>query len=158
MNVEVKFRGKRADNGDWIYGDLIQLDNKVLIADIGMWATEFNGKSIELQCCEVINDSIGQCTGLKDKHKNEIYEGDILEFIGGTCDYLPLNHYNLKHGIGTILVVQKLLSGFTLKLRYDSETPNLVGNINNYDFWNHQSSFKIIGKVKETPELLTSTL
>jgi hypothetical protein len=42
MNREIKFRGKRVDNSEWVYGDLIQLDNEVCIATKDMWATEFS--------------------------------------------------------------------------------------------------------------------
>ena len=97
-----------------------------------------------------------QFTGLTDKNGKEIFEGDIVKFIGGTCDFLPLNFYGQKYEKGQILKVAKLESGFTLqKVTNNSDIPNVVGNITNYDFWNHQRSFEIIGNIFKNPELLT---
>ncbi|MCE8566514.1 YopX family protein [Bacteroides fragilis] len=66
MNREIKFRGKRIDNGEWVYGYLADED---YINDIN---------SIDLSSIEVDRDTIGQFTGLFDKNGKEIYEGDIL--------------------------------------------------------------------------------
>lgn len=49
----IKFMGKRLDNGEWVEGDLIQLDNQICIASQDMWATEFTKGTIELQAAEV---------------------------------------------------------------------------------------------------------
>lgn len=67
MNREIKFRGKRIDNGEWVYGYLADED---YINDI---------YSIDLSSIEVDRDTVGQFTGLSDKNGKEIFEGDIIK-------------------------------------------------------------------------------
>lgn len=67
MSREIKFRGKRIDNGEWVYGYLADED---YINDID---------SIDLSSIEVNIDTVGQFTGLFDKNGKEIFEGDIIK-------------------------------------------------------------------------------
>lgn len=68
---EILFRGKRVDNGEWTEGYLYKIWNKVFL----LWGMTGDSPNME----EVIPETVGQYTGIKDDQDVRIFEGDIVE-------------------------------------------------------------------------------
>lgn len=130
---EILFRGKRVDNGEWVYGALFSHNpemacfendkkpTKALIINDGFCDWGFEPP---ICCTEVIPSTVGQYTGLTDKNGKRIFEGDIIRAWGFPKDTLTIQvMWYDKH------------AGF-----------NLMGL--------NTEAFEIIGNIYDNPELI----
>lgn len=127
---EIKFRGKRIDNDEWVYG-------YVAIHTIIGEETELKtvivqkpDKIYQYDSWIVDSETVGQYTGLQDKNGVEIFEGDVHGFEDCT--------FEIRHGTYTDEMIGEESYGWhTYDSRVgtgcnlgESETwVNIIGNI-----------------------------
>lgn len=133
---EILFRGKRADNGEWVYG--VPIKKALAGSHDGYYPKiipECDGRHQTIYSTAIKEETLGQYTGLTDKNGTKIFEGDILktkygrlckvEWVSSPCDVCwDLTPIETKH-------------------EYADE----------YDLW-RSINLEVIGNVHDNPELL----
>ena len=74
------FKAKRKDNGEWVYGYYLEMDNKSLIVT-GKETKKvnyLNGYLYYWEQVEIDKETLCQCTGLQDIDGKDIFENDII--------------------------------------------------------------------------------
>lgn len=129
----ILFRGKRKDDGEWVYGWYAPLvcNDRTEIPSI----KDFNGTDWRVE-----PKTIGQFTGRWDEDCNKIFEGDILEI---SCDD------------GTAYITEVCAYGGTLCVDVEGEDYDFTAIDFAVDIWkNNCCECKVIGNIYDNPELL----
>lgn len=139
---ELLYRGKRIDNGEWVYGYVARfrnVRNQVYTAIIQICDDETKECNIQ-DLVPVLDETICEYTGLTDKRDELIYEGDIVKIDG---KYLRYVAYSGEH------------TAFCAMHYIDKQQSELTGTLGDgYD--NYKRSYEVVGNIYDNPELLTN--
>lgn len=146
MKREIKFRGLCVATQEWVYGDLINYsenEKKILESNFRQWDILEGGY-------EVIPESVGQYTGLKDRNGVDIYEGDIV-----TRNEYPF--FDLDGDKNYVATVEWIFNGWQTILHcVNPDKRGISSGMNEQieDDTEHNTDFTVIGNIHEHKHLL----
>ena len=143
---EILFRGRRVDNGQWVYGTPFQEYSDFW----GEWEWIIQTKhpltNVPYMRLQIDRKTVGQFTGLTDKNGKKIFEGDILKFTDENADYewigrVEFGNPNAEYNWGFQLVYIKGTKANTDILCW-------------FDMEETGAYAEVIGNIHDNPELL----
>lgn len=123
---DIRFRGKRVDNGEWVYGSYVKLPSSNHRIYFAHYHKDW---SFSILFHEVVPATVGQSTGLKDKNGKDIYENDVVQ-----------NQYK------AIRYVKRTKYG-EYRLFCDKHNSHFVNG------WENGIEWEVIGTIHENPVL-----
>lgn len=148
---KIQFRAQCDTTDEWIYGFPLK------DADIkNRWYIVFNYASM-LDKIIVKPETIGEYSGMKDKKKEPIFEGDILDCINADGKQIRVvcKFGEAKRKLMSALGIVNECSIFGFYLDYKGLATYPI--VNNYKGLHDLEILNIVGNIFDNPELLKST-
>lgn len=145
MKREILFRGKRVDDGRWVYGYYsgpVGIDPSHEICDIN----DLTGSRFDVDL-----DTVGQYTGLTDKRGKRIFEGDILK--GDEYPYKSPEGLDNYYAEIVWFDDSPAFGLYTFK-NPQSKVAGISGGLADYMEEFVPAMWEIIGNVYDNPELM----
>ena len=133
---KILFRGKRIDNGEWIYGDVVQFPTHGIVRIVE--------QEPSYKDAEVDSETVGQYTGLTDKNGKKIFEGDIIKIV-------PYYDYSDDYSISKVYSYNGISC---VDYHGDDFDSTALGFLDDYL---PDGDFEVIGNIHDNPELLEVT-
>lgn len=161
MIREIKFRGKRYGDGDWVYGNLYQgiTDGKqysIILKDAGYHVAPQDDRNLAIAFAEnevnvVFTQTVGQFTEQLDKNGKEIWEHDIVRV--GILSPNYIGSHPEPYYVDTVCIYKE--GAFLYKRISPFDKKKLSRNwtykpMHRYDIY----STEVIGNIHDEPELL----
>lgn len=134
---DIEFRGKRTDNGEWVYGNLVRGCNEQYA-----YIVEFGNKELCRNYVDINPETVGQYTGLKDKNGTKIFDGDIVlvpyvdPIFKCAWDDTSLSERAIVRYVDGMFYVEYIESGDKFTLSVMKGHMKIVGNIyDNPELW-----------------------
>ena len=143
---EILFRGKRKDNGEWVYGNYAVTNNN------GKRHFIFQNKAFEF---EIESETVGQYTGLTDKNGKKIFEGDIVK-TQPFSDKPYSSKAKYKKHIGVVKYRIRHFKNHFYEQDYEAKWIVTIidyGKFTCYN-WNEFFECEIIGNIHDNTELI----
>lgn len=134
MENRFLYRGKRSDNGEWVEGFLFMVNDVPYILPHHKTGQPIHADNLLKTVVEVLEDTICQCTGLKDKNGKLIWENDIANCMDAECcGYISWNESE---------------AGFYFDVLLED------GRFEEEHIYDYQDCMEVIGNTIDNPELL----
>ena len=143
MSRQLKFRGKREDNGEWVYGYYVCLNEKEHRIYTGYAETYYGDYYPEF--FSVDPETVGQYAGILDKNGVEIYEGDILLDVE-----FDENGNNISSKFPVVYDYSKCQ--FAIDNSFKKDGSNLVNFVEYFGIEN----LEVVGNIHDNIEMLFS--
>ncbi len=121
---KIKFRGKRVDNGEWVYGYLLKGVRTYIVTKEQMsYAVVSTDYHASLGFTEINPETLGMFIGIKDRNDVEVYAGDKIEAVSiiGVVEY--------DNAVASFIVKWEDNQITRFQRVFDFNDINIVGNI-----------------------------
>lgn len=146
---EILFRGKRTDNGEWVFGYYEKYNGG---SYINLQTDRLNSGGYPIrEFIEVIPESISEFSGLTDKNGQKIFEGDIVHCITFSFErdeFTTEIKFGARSGVqGFYLANGRMMFHFGQKDLTRMDDIEIIGNIHdNSELLGGDDTFDILPK------------
>ena len=151
MNRQVEFRGKLSHSGEWCFGSLLKINSNChIITESDMYE---DGHHI---CQEsdyptwVDPDTVGEFTGMRDKHGKKIFEGDVVRRRDSAFGYVDTGVVKYDCHLGAFILEYEDY-GRTYQSTFKKGFSDNDGKCTIEGTY----SYEVIGNVHDNTDLLT---